>query len=64
MIVPLIDFVIGLPVLLVLMWYFDTWPRGIEFLLAPFFIGLAVLTALGSGLCSRPSTSGSATCAT
>ena len=49
-IVPLIDFVIGLPVLLVLMWYFDTWPQGIEFLLAPFFIGLAVLTALGSGL--------------
>ena len=26
-VVPLVDFVIGLPVLLVLMWYFDTWPR-------------------------------------
>jgi lipopolysaccharide transport system permease protein len=49
-IVPLIDFVIGLPVLLVLMWYFDTWPQGAEVLLAPLFIALAVLTALGSGL--------------
>lgn len=49
-IVPLIDFVIGLPVLVFLMWYYDTWPAGIEVLLAPFFIGLAVLTALGSGL--------------
>ena len=26
--VPLVDFVIGLPVLLVLMWYYDTWPDG------------------------------------
>ena len=49
-VVPLVDFVIGLPVLLALMWYFDTWPGGIEVLFAPFFIALAVLTALGSGL--------------
>jgi lipopolysaccharide transport system permease protein len=49
-VVPLVDFVIGLPVLLALMWYYDTWPGGVEVLLAPFFIGLAVLTALGSGL--------------
>lgn len=48
--VPVVDFVIGLPVLLALMWYYDTWPGGIEVLFAPFFIGLAVLTALGSGL--------------
>ena len=49
-VVPLVDLVIGLPVLLALMWYFGTWPAGIEVLLAPLFIGLAVVTALGSGL--------------
>jgi lipopolysaccharide transport system permease protein len=48
--VPLLDFVIGLPVLLALMWYYDTWPGGVEVLFAPFFIALAVLTALGGGL--------------
>ena len=49
-IVPYIDFLVGLPVLLVLMWYYDTWPGGIEVLFAPLFMGLAVVTALGSGL--------------
>ena len=48
--VPLLDFVIGLPVLLTLMWYYDTWPGGVEVLFAPVFIALAVLTALGGGL--------------
>ncbi len=48
-IVPLIDFIIGLPVLLALMAYYDTWPGGAEVLLAPLFIGLAVVTALGDG---------------
>ena len=48
--VPLLDFVIGLPVLLTLMWYYDTWPGGLEVLFAPFFIALAVLTDLGGGL--------------
>jgi lipopolysaccharide transport system permease protein len=48
--VPLVDLVIGLPVLLVLMWYYDTWPGGAEVVLAPLFIGLAVVTALASGL--------------
>ena len=48
--VPVLDLLIGLPVLLVLMWYYDTWPGGAEVLLAPLFIGLAVLTALGAGL--------------
>ena len=38
-VVPLVDLVIGLPVLLALMWYYDTWPGGIEVLLAPLFIG-------------------------
>ena len=28
--VPLVDFLVGLPVLLVVMWWFDTWPGGVE----------------------------------
>ena len=48
-IVPYIDFLVGLPVLLALMWWYDTWPGGPEILLAPFFMGLAVVTALGCG---------------
>jgi homopolymeric O-antigen transport system permease protein len=48
--VPLVDFVVGLPVLLVVMWWYDTWPGGPEVLTAPLFIGLAVFTALGIGL--------------
>jgi lipopolysaccharide transport system permease protein len=48
--VPLVDLVIGLPVLLVLMWYYDTWPGGVEVVFAPVFLALAVLTALGAGL--------------
>jgi lipopolysaccharide transport system permease protein len=48
--VPLIDFVVGLPVLVALMWYYDTWPGGIEVLTAPLFMGLAFVTALGLGL--------------
>ena len=47
--VPLVDFLVGLPVLLALMWYYDTWPGGAEVVLAPLFIGLAVVTALGLG---------------
>lgn len=47
--VPLVDFVVGLPVLVGLMWWYDTWPGGIEVLTAPIFIGLAVVTALGAG---------------
>jgi lipopolysaccharide transport system permease protein len=48
-IVPMIDFIVGLPVLIALMWIFGTWPAGPEVLLAPAFMGLALLTALGSG---------------
>jgi lipopolysaccharide transport system permease protein len=48
--VPLVDFVIGLPVLLALMWKYDTWPDGWKFLTAPLFILLAVVTVLGIGL--------------
>ena len=48
--VPLVDFVIGLPVLLVLMWKYDTWPGGLKVVTAPLFILLAVVTVLGIGL--------------
>jgi lipopolysaccharide transport system permease protein len=48
-IVPLIDFVVGLPVLIALMWYYDTWPDGANVLFAPLFILLAMVTVLGLG---------------
>lgn len=48
--VPLVDFVVGLPVLVVLIWKYDTWPSGWETLTAPLFILLAVVTVLGLGL--------------
>jgi lipopolysaccharide transport system permease protein len=48
--VPFVDFLVGLPVLLVCMGFYDVWPGGIEVLAAPLFMGLAVLTALGAGL--------------
>jgi lipopolysaccharide transport system permease protein len=49
-IVPMIDFLVGLPVLIALMWYYDTWPAGWEVVFAPLFMVLALITALGSGL--------------
>jgi homopolymeric O-antigen transport system permease protein len=48
--VPLVDFVVGLPVLLVLMAKYDTWPGGWKVLTAPLFILLAVVTVLGISL--------------
>jgi len=48
--VPLVDFVVGLPVLVFLIWKYDTWPSGWETLTAPLFILLAVVTVLGLGL--------------
>jgi lipopolysaccharide transport system permease protein len=48
-VVPAIDFLVGLPVLLALMWYFGTWPDGIEIVFAPLFMLLALVTALGAG---------------
>jgi lipopolysaccharide transport system permease protein len=48
--VPLVDFVIGLPVLIFLIAKYDTWPSGWETLTAPLFILLAVLTVLGMSL--------------
>jgi lipopolysaccharide transport system permease protein len=47
--VPLVDFVIGLCVLFVVMAIYGTFPDGPEVLLAPAFMGLAVVTALGIG---------------
>jgi lipopolysaccharide transport system permease protein len=47
--VPLVDFVVGLPVLIALMWYYGTWPGGWEVLLAPAFILLLVVTVVGIG---------------
>jgi lipopolysaccharide transport system permease protein len=48
-VVPLIDFAIGLSVLLVVMAVYGTWPDSAAVLLAPAFIGLAIVTALGIG---------------
>jgi lipopolysaccharide transport system permease protein len=48
--VPLVDFVVGLPVLIVLMARYDSWPGGWKVLTAPLFILLAVLTVFGIGL--------------
>jgi lipopolysaccharide transport system permease protein len=48
-IVPMIDFLVGLPVLIFLMWLYGTWPSGPEVLLAPAFMALAAITALGAG---------------
>jgi lipopolysaccharide transport system permease protein len=47
--VPLVDLVASLPFLIVMMAVYHTWPEGPEVLLAPAFIGLAFVTALGVG---------------
>jgi lipopolysaccharide transport system permease protein len=48
-VVPLVDLVIALPILLVLMGIYGTWPHSAAVALAPAFIGLAFATALGIG---------------
>jgi lipopolysaccharide transport system permease protein len=48
-IVPLVDFAIGFAVLLVVMGVYGTWPDSAAVLLAPLFMALAVVTALGIG---------------
>jgi lipopolysaccharide transport system permease protein len=48
-IVPMIDFLVGLPTLVGLMWFYGTWPQGIEIVFAPLFMLLALVTALGAG---------------
>lgn len=47
--VPAVDFVIGLFVLIPLMAYYGSGPDGVEVVLAPLFLGLAFVTALGAG---------------
>jgi lipopolysaccharide transport system permease protein len=48
-IVPVVDFMLGLVVLLGLMIRYETWPSGANLLFAPLFMGLAFVTALGLG---------------
>lgn len=48
-IVPVVDFLVGLPVLIALMWYYGTWPGGANILFAPLFMALALVTVLGLG---------------
>ena len=48
-IVPMVDLIVGLPVLLILMWVYETWPGGPEVFFAPLFLLLALITALGAG---------------
>jgi lipopolysaccharide transport system permease protein len=47
--VPIVDFVVGLPVLLVLMAMYGTWPQGLQVVTAPAFLAMALVTALGFG---------------
>jgi lipopolysaccharide transport system permease protein len=49
-IVPAVDFAIGFLVLVPLMFHYHTGPNGIEVVLAPAFLALAFVTALGVGL--------------
>lgn len=46
---PIVDLIFGLPILLVLMAMYGTWPQGIQVITAPAFLFLALVTALGSG---------------
>jgi lipopolysaccharide transport system permease protein len=46
---PIVDLIVGLPVLLVLMAMYGTWPQGIQVITAPAFLLLALVTALGGG---------------
>jgi lipopolysaccharide transport system permease protein len=48
-IVPMVDLVVGLPVLIVVMWIYESFPQGWEVLLAPAFLALALVAALGVG---------------
>jgi homopolymeric O-antigen transport system permease protein len=49
-IVPIVDFLLGCVVLAGAMLFYDTLPGGPELLLAPAFMGIAVLSALAAGL--------------
>ena len=47
--VPLVDLLVGLPVLIGLMAFYGTWPSGATVVFAPLFILLGTITALGAG---------------
>ena len=47
--VPVVDFLVGLPVLIALMALYGTWPKGVQLVTAPGFLFLALVTALGLG---------------
>jgi lipopolysaccharide transport system permease protein len=48
-VVPMVDLVVGLPVLVAVMWIYESWPQGWEIILAPAFLALALVAALGAG---------------
>jgi lipopolysaccharide transport system permease protein len=48
-IVPMFDLIVGLPVLVAVMWIHESWPQGWEIILAPAFLFLGLITALGAG---------------
>jgi lipopolysaccharide transport system permease protein len=48
-VVPLFDLLVALPVLLVVMAVYGTWPSGAAVAFAPAFLALAIVTALGIG---------------
>ena len=48
-VVPVVDFLLAMVVLVALMWRYDRWPNGALIALAPLFILLALVTALGIG---------------
>jgi len=45
----MVDLVVGLPVLVAVMWIYESFPQGWEILLAPAFLALALVAALGAG---------------
>jgi lipopolysaccharide transport system permease protein len=47
--VPVIDLIVALPVLITVMAIYGTWPNGAAGALAPLFIALPLVTALGIG---------------
>jgi lipopolysaccharide transport system permease protein len=48
-IVPMVDLIVGLPVLIAVMWIYESFPHGWEILLAPAFLAIALVAALGAG---------------
>ena len=48
-IVPIVDFLLAMIVMLLLMAHYDTWPSGLAVLLAPAWVALALVSALGAG---------------